>query len=54
MGEKKSKKDKKRESTGGEGDDVPEVNPEFLAPIAKPLADDKLSKKVRYHCPGAF
>jgi len=48
MGDKSSKKEKKakRESTGGE-EDVPVVSSEYLAPIAKPLADDKLSKKVR-------
>jgi hypothetical protein len=45
---KKEKKAKSRESTGGDGDDVPVVRAEYLAPIAKPLADDKLSKKVRY------
>jgi len=45
MGEKSAKKEKKakRESSAG---DVPSVSTEYLAPIAKPLADDKLSKKV--------
>jgi len=55
MGDKQkssSKKEKKakRESTGGAGqgsDDVAPVRTEYLAPIAKPLADDKLQKKVR-------
>lgn len=52
MGDQKqkssSKKEKKakRESTGGAGDDVAPVKTEYLAPIAKPLADDKLQKKV--------
>lgn len=47
MGEKSAKKEKKakRESSAGE-DVVPSVSTEYLAPIAKPLADDKLSKKV--------
>ena len=45
MGEKSAKKEKKkRESLGGDGD-VVEVKAEFLAAIAKPLCDDKLSKK---------
>jgi len=45
MGEKSAKKEKKkRESLGGDGD-VAEVKAEFLSAIAKPLCDDKLSKK---------
>ena len=47
MGEKSAKKEKKvkRESSAGDVV-VPSVSTEYLAPIAKPLADDKLSKKV--------
>ncbi len=50
--DKSAKKEKKakRESTGGGDDGIPEVKAEYLAPIASPLADDKLSKKVRW-CP---
>ena len=50
--DKSAKKEKKakRESTGGGDDGIPEVKAEYLAPIASPLTDDKLSKKVRW-CP---
>ncbi len=48
--DKSAKKEKKskRESTGGADDGIPEVKAEYLAPIASPLADEKLSKKVRW------
>lgn len=48
--DKSAKKEKKakRESTGGGDDGIPEVKAEYLAPIASPLADEKLSKKVRW------
>lgn len=44
----KKEKKAKRESTGGASDDVAPVKTEYLSPIAKPLADDKLQKKVRH------
>ena len=49
MGSKKEKKEKKskKDDEGSKKQEVPKVA--FLAPIAKPLADEKLSKKVRTH-----
>jgi hypothetical protein len=47
MGEKKDKKEKKskKEVEDAGSGDVPKTL--ILSPIAQPLADDKLSKKVR-------
>lgn len=44
MGKEKEKKAKRESSVSKDAPDV--VSTEYLAPIAKPLADDKLSKKV--------
>lgn len=46
MGSKKDKKDKKSKKDSDEGTVTETVKATFVSPIAKPLADDKLSKKV--------
>jgi len=47
MGEKSKKEKKAKRESVDEGTLVSAVKKEYLAPIAKPLADDKLCKKVR-------
>lgn len=46
MGEKSKKEKKAKRESVDEGTLVTAAKKEYLAPIAKPLADDKLCKKV--------